>query len=109
MGFIPIFLTLGGFIFLFIIVVSTSIKNKKKEFDMSFERLRASLDIREDLEANRANLTRLENQYLQKNEEDRKILKAELSQTKLYLFQYNRLLKKKPYSFVATLTGNQPI
>jgi len=109
MGFIPIFLTLGGFIFLFIIVVSTSIKNKKKEFEMSFEQLKASLGITEHLEANRVNLARLDNEYLQKNETDRKLSKAELSQTKLYLFQYNRLLKKKPYSFVASLIGHRPI
>lgn len=109
MGFIPIFVTLGGFIFLFIIVVSTSIKNKKKDFETSFDQFKASLDNREDLQANRENLSLLEKQYLEKNESDRKLLKAELSQTKLYLFQYNRLLKKKPYSFVATLTGHQPI
>lgn len=109
MGFIPIFLTLGGFIFLFIIVVSASIKNKKKAFEVSFDQLKATLGIREDLEANRDNLVHLENEYLQKKEPDRKQIKAELSQTKLYLFQYNRILKKKPYSFVATLTGHQPI
>jgi len=109
MGFIPIFLTLGGFIFLFVIVVSTSIKNKKKEFQMSFDQLKASLNTKENLDASRENLTRLENLYLKKNEEERKSHKAELSQTKLHLFQYNRLLKKKPYSFVATLTGHQPI
>lgn len=109
MGFIPIFLTLAGFIFLFFIVVSTSIKNKKNDFANSFDKLKASLTINEDLKANRENLTYLENLYLQNKEVDRQAIKAELSQTKLYLFQYNRLLKKKPYSFVATLTGHQPI
>jgi hypothetical protein len=33
MGFIPIFLTLGGFIMLFIILVDTSMKNKMKAFE----------------------------------------------------------------------------
>lgn len=109
MGFIPIFLTLGGFIFLFIIVVSTSIKNKKKVFEKSFENLKTSLNIKEELVANRENLAYLERLHLQKKDTDRLNSKSNLSQAKLFLFQYNRLLKKKPYSFVAILTGNQPI
>lgn len=109
MGFIPIFLTLGGFIFLFIIVVSTSIKNKKKEFEKSFDSLKESLGIKNYLNADRENLSYLEGLHLHKMEAERQTSKVALSQTKLYLFQYNRLLKKKPYSFVATLTGHQPI
>jgi uncharacterized protein YpmS len=109
MGFIPIFLTLGGFIFLFIIVVSTSIKNKKRDFEASFENLKGSLHVTEDLRADRENLNYLENLYLQKKEEVRREAKAALSQAKLHLFQYNRLLGKKPYSFVATLIGHHSI
>jgi len=109
MGFIPIFLTLGGFIFLFIIVVSTSIKNKKKDFEASFEALKSSLNVSEELRADRENLTYLENLYLQKDKEAGKNIKAFLSQTKLHLFQYNRLLGKKPYSFVGTLIGYHSI
>ncbi|KEO72371.1 hypothetical protein [Anditalea andensis] len=109
MGFIPIFLTLGGFVFLFTIVVSTSIKNKRKAFDMSFDKLKESLSLKEDMIASRESLVRLENEYLSKKEADRIPSKVALSQTKLYLFQYNRLLKKRPYSFVASLIGYHPI
>lgn len=109
MGFIPIFLTLGGFIFLFIIVVSTSIKNKKKDFEMSFEQLKGSLHVNENLRADRENLNYLENLYLQKKEAGKTEAKTALSQSKLHLFQYNRLLGKRPYSFVAMLIGYQAI
>jgi len=109
MGFIPIFLTLGGFIFLFIIVVSTSIKNKKRDFEASFEKLKNSLHVSENLRPDHENLSYLEGLYLQEKEEARRNKKANLSETKLHLFQYNRLLAKKPYSFVATLIGYHAI
>jgi len=109
MGFIPIFITLGGFIFLFIIVVSTSIKNKKRDFEASFENLKGSLHVTENLRADRENLNYLETIYLQKKEETGEISKSALSQAKLHLFQYNRLLGKRPYSFVATIIGHHTI
>ena len=109
MGFIPIFVTLGGFIFLFMIVVSTSIKNKKKQFQQSFEELKNSLHITEELPATRDNLKYLENIYLDKKRSEPMPAKVELAQAKLHLFRYNRLLEKKPYSFVAALTGHRVI
>lgn len=109
MGFIPIFVTLGGFVFLFIMVVSSSIKNKKLQFNQSFDLLKAQLSINEDLAATKDNLYTLEKLYKEKKQNEATQSKAALAQAKLHLFQYNNILKKKPYSFVANLTGHQPI
>jgi hypothetical protein len=109
MGFIPIFLTLGGFIMLFIIVVETSMKNKLKAFEEKFNQLKVSLSIQEPLDATKANLVHLESVYLKKDPTIRQESKASLAKAKLYLYQYNRLLMQKPYSFVARLTGRQAL
>lgn len=109
MGFIPIFVTLGGFVFLFIIVVSTSIKNKRLQFQQSFEHLKNLLTVNEDLPATRENLSTLEKVYLQNKQADPSQSKIALAQAKLHLYQYNTILKKKPYSFVAAMIGHQPI
>ncbi|MBT0812614.1 hypothetical protein KIH41_15100 [Litoribacter ruber] len=109
MGFIPIFLTLAGFVFLFYTVVENSLKNKQKAFEEKFYLLKERLAVQEHLKPTRANLVHLENIYLKKNPAEKEAAKGPLSQSKLYLYQYNRLLAKKPYNFVAKISGRQSI
>ncbi|WP_143961767.1 hypothetical protein [Litoribacter populi] len=109
MGFIPIFLTLAGFIFLFFMVVENSLKNKQKAFEEQFYLLKEQLAIKEPMKPTRANLVSMEDLYLKQEKDRRGEAKQYLSQSKLFLYQYNRLLKKKPYSFVAKISGRQSI
>ena len=109
MGFIPIFLTLGGFVMLFIFVVDNSIKNKRKTFEDKFFMLKDLLAVTDQMPANRPNLVLLEQKYLEHDVETRKSFKPVLSEAKLHLYQYNRLVSQKPYSFVAKITGRHQI
>jgi hypothetical protein len=123
MGFIPIFLYLASFIFLFVMVVFNSIKNKKKLYLKALENLVARLKEVEDglqgqkIPLEELSLPEIENYFWtlksgsdsQKQEILNQKIKPSLSQAKLHLYWYNNLIKTKPYSFVAKIMGYSPI
>jgi hypothetical protein len=123
MGFIPIFLYLGGFIFLFMMVVANNLKNKRLLYQKSFGQLVSNLrELDEDLTMQTTPLEKLKlgevERYYQSlkinaNEERLAFLKQKvkptLAQTKLHLYWYNKLIKAKPYNFVAKIMGYSPI
>lgn len=123
MGFIPIFLYLASFIFLFVMVVFNSIKNKKRLYLKAVENLVASLKEVEDgvqgkeILLEELSLPEIENYYwsLKSRSDSRnqeilnKKIKPSLSQAKLHLYWYNNLIKTRPYSFVAKMMGYSPI
>src|SRR5690554_4847414 len=113
MGFIPIFLYVASFIFLFIMVVSNSIKNKKKNYYRALENLVDHLkQVEENLQGQELpleelSLAEVEKYYwslktgsdIQKQEIFNQNIKPSLSQAKLHLYWYNNMIKTKPYSF----------
>jgi hypothetical protein len=122
MGFIPIILTMGGAILLFFMAVNQSLLAKKHaimrlqvvifegfkalgadysaqasissaavdQIDSAFRLLKSKVDIKDN--------SRFETQ-----------VKMPYRDLKVTIEQYNRLVKKKPYSFVAKLMGHKPI
>lgn len=122
MGFIPIILTMGGAILLFFMAVNQSLLAKKHaimhlqvvifegfktlgadysaqasissaaidQIDSAFRLLKSKVDIKDN--------SRFETQ-----------VKIPYRDLKVTIEQYNRLVKKKPYSFVAKLMGHRPI
>lgn len=125
MGYLPIFLYLASFIFLFLLVVNNSIKNKKKHYRTSLEELSARLETYSDRfsggaqMAETASLEEIEQQYhrLKSNidQSDREA-STHLNQIKLTLgrvrqqqYWYNNMVKTRPYSFVAKLFGHRSL
>jgi len=94
---------------LFAFVVDTSMKNKRKMFEDSFFHLKDQLAVPGPIEPNRASLVLLEKKYLEHDIEARKSFKPFLADAKLHLYQYNRLVGQKPYSFVAKITGRHQL
>jgi len=110
MGFIPILLTLSGFILLFILVVNQSIKTKKEQYKTTLTSLAQSVEMEvpdqnlsiETLEKQLANISSLNDQQIV-------TAKALLGKAKLLRHQYNQLITSKPYSFVAKIAGHSLI
>lgn len=123
MGFIPIFLYLGSFIFLFILVVANNIKNKRalyqKYFDLVVSDLREFDGPIKDKghELEKLNLRQVEGIYQAlKANGDKDLnrllnlkIKPNLAQAKINRYWYNKLINQKPYYFVAKLLGYSPI
>lgn len=121
MGFLPIFLYIGGFLFLFIIVVANSFKSKKEQYRHDVKNLVALLDELYPQSGTapleKGNLKEVE-KYLQSlklntdkgrsTELDHRIMPY-LAQAKMHLHWYNKMVRTKPYSFVATMLGYKPI
>lgn len=118
MGFIPVVLTLSAAIILFFMAVNNSLKSKKiqiqefqfqmleglKAFDLSF------LPNQEIIPANISEIYQKVKKNLQEDQFvafDKKVRKP-YQQVKLLKSQYNQLISKKPYSYVAKLMGHQP-
>lgn len=124
MGFIPIFITLGGFVFLFVAVVHQNFLKKRKEYQTNFEeftgilhqlhiKLNAPLAVPKD-----KNLEHYEKYYYElKNlagidahtEHLSGLAKSKLIGCRRARHQYDNLLTTKPYSFVASIMGHKPI
>lgn len=110
MGFIPILLTLSGFILLFILVVNQSIKTKKEQYKTTLTSLAQSVEMEvpdqnlsvETLEKQLVNISSLSDQQIV-------TAKALLGKAKLLRHQYNQLITSKPYSFVAKIAGHSLI
>ncbi|MFC4871390.1 hypothetical protein [Negadavirga shengliensis] len=124
MGFIPIFITLGAFVFLFIAIVHQSFQKKKKEFQTDLEefiglitRLHKELDAPGMLPEDK-NLENFERHYYglkklpefdNQHESLALLAKSKLVACKKALYQYQSLLTKKPYSMVASIMGHKAI
>ena len=125
MGYLPIFLYLASFIFLFLVVVSNSIKNKKKQYHTSLDELSARLKAYSDRQSDEAlmveanTIEEAEQQYYQLKSDtdpsDRVAsaplnkIKHSIGRVKQQQYWYNNMIKTKPYSFVANLFGHKPL
>lgn len=116
MGFVPIFITLGAFVFLFSVLVSHNMGLKKKKYLAIVEDLRGRLALTvsaASLES--AGLKNLEQIFHQQRQANK--LSPDEVTTFLHLFQqaklsrrnYLVLIQTKPYEFVAKLFGHRPI
>lgn len=118
MGFIPIFITLGGAVMLFMMVVNITLKTKKNQvFNLQTKVLEAMQKIggKEvmDLKLDATDITAMKATYLQVKsklkDNERELFEKEIKKpfqtAKLIKSQYNELLKKKPYSIVAKTLG----
>ncbi|HLT06511.1 MAG TPA: hypothetical protein VK014_03235 [Cyclobacteriaceae bacterium] len=124
MGYLPIFLYLASFVFLFLLVVNNSIKNKRKQFEATLAEVAARL---KGYAANGAGTGILsEAKSLEEADQQYQTLRASiaqdpahsawLTQTKMALgrlkqqqYWYNNLIKSMPYSIVAKLFGHKAL
>lgn len=125
MGYLPIFLYLASFIFLFLLVVNNSIKSKRKQYQASLDDLASRLqgyavkDAGENLVAPAVTLEQAEHQIQElktKSNPDKQEEAAYLAQLRLALgrvkqqqYWYNNMVRTKPYSFVARIFGHKPL
>jgi len=111
MGFIPIFLTLGGAILLFFLTVKNTLQRKanlQKELLFKLKSLNPELGLvlesAQELE---------ELSGLLKKQELTKSLASKASdlirEMKINRHQYNQLIQKAPYNWVAKISGFQSI
>ena len=120
MGFIPIILTMGGAILLFFMAVNQSLLAKKN----SILRLQAAiLDGFKNFGENSSVQAAISSKAIEQIDSGFRQLKAKVQadarfeseiitpyrDLKVTLDQYNRLVAKKPYSFVAKLMGHHAI
>lgn len=110
MGYIPLFLTVGGACFLFFMTVRISL-NRKIELDQQlWEKLRMHYPDSTLLKSSPSPEQLLE---AWKNPEASEKATPEsldiLRQIKVNRLQYNQLIKKAPYNWVATLGGFNPM
>ncbi|MGY6741144.1 MAG: hypothetical protein ACXIUQ_00300 [Cecembia sp.] len=119
MGFIPIILTVSAAIILFIMAVHNSMKSKKSQIEG------LQLSMEEGIKTLIKDLSNFkledpkklsETFQLAKNalEEDQKEdfhvkVRMPYQKIKLIKAQYNKLISRKPYSFVAKMMGHEPI
>lgn len=122
MGFIPIILTLSAAITLFILAVHNALKSKKSQAIRAQEAFRMGLNKLNyqpefTLGFERENLGLMEKAYMAIKSEIKPENKEPFDMQvrnpyqafRVTISQYNKLIKKKPYSFVAIITGHQPI
>lgn len=122
MGFIPIILTLSAAIILFVLAVHNALKSKKSQaikaqeaFITGLTNLNYQPTFKLGLES--SNLSEMEKAYrsvkselkAKKNEPFEIQVRNPYQAFRMTVLQYNKLIKKKPYSFVAGITGHQPI
>lgn len=121
MGYLPLFLTFGGFIMLFMMVVSSTFSNKKKRLIQLSEqalsimhRLDQSTPVqgasnKQTVEQAIQDFQAKKEAFLKSNPE---VMEKELLPTiknlKMAKAGYNQLLAEKPYSFIGKLMGHQP-
>ena len=111
MGFIPIFLTMGGACLLFFLTVRTTMQRKlnlQREISSKLALAHPELEI---VLGEMANPDLISDKW-KVNHQDKKIPKKslELMRTlKVNRLQYNQLIKKAPYNWVAKISGYSPI
>jgi hypothetical protein len=111
MGFIPLFLTLGGACMLFFLTVKSTMQRKLNlqrellsQLGLAHPELGLILGELSDPESVLAGL--------KKTSSEQKVPKSSLElirQLKINKYQYNQLIKKAPYNWVAKIGGFQPI
>lgn len=123
MGFVPIFITLGGFVFLFVMVVHINLKRKKKEYFALLQELallnvgiagKLGVEEQPPLNASLASQEFYLRHLMKRSVGDKKLeaftlAMQKLSESKRLKYQYHSLMKTKPYSFVAKLMGHNSI
>ncbi len=115
MGFIPIFITLGGFVFLFMMVVHQHLKGKKRNYSGLLNELQQLLNSVDSLEEAKGSLKSLEQRlhsFRQSGQTPPELLERAsflIKEAKLLRHQYNTLTRTKPYSFVAQVMGHSAI
>ncbi|GGF17018.1 hypothetical protein [Echinicola rosea] len=110
MGFIPILLTLAGFILLFGMVVSYSINQKKEQYKTALLTLQKNLGVKPSHDTMEIVMLEKEIQgLLDTDHPDTNSAKRQIGHIKLLKHQYNQLIQTKPYSLIAKLTGHRPI
>lgn len=122
MGFIPIILTMSAAIFLFFMAVNNAIKTKLKQIIELQEIMIAGLTkinpaitiasgitssalagIEKEYQQVKGNISAENKDLFEKN------IKSPYANLKLIISQHNKLIERKPYSFVAQLMGHQKI
>lgn len=122
MGYIPLFLTLGGFVLLFLMVVNQSFVSKKKSLEKKLALVTEGLESigqtpPPSVSLEREGIKALEKLYMETKatltDEKRKTFEETIQRPfqyfKLERVQYNKLVEQKPYSFVAKLFGHTKI
>jgi ABC-type uncharacterized transport system substrate-binding protein len=123
MGFIPIFLTLGAFIFLFALVVHQNLKQKKNLLTTELINISSLFKGVVEKDKTKPNipdvLTIKMAEHLLKSvsgkeenvkfQQQIKAIRQKLNEVKRIHHDYNKLIATKPYYFVALLMGHQPI
>ena len=110
MGFIPILLTFGGFVFLFALVVNQSIKAKKEQYKTALSQLAETLHL--EKKDQNFNMGEIEVEIKKAKDLDPQKIKTAkilLGKAKLLRHQHNELIITKPYSFVAKSFGYHAI
>ncbi len=109
MGFIPLFLTVGGACLLFFLTVKNSMQRKLNlqrelisKLSLSHPELGLLLGEIVNPDALLESLKNSENKISKKSLET-------VRQMKMNRHQYNELIQKAPYNWVAKLSGFQPI
>lgn len=122
MGFIPIILTMSAAIFLFFMAVNNAIKTKLKQIIelqammiAGLTKINPAITISTGITSSA--LAGIEKEY-QRVKRDisaenkdlfEKSIKSPYANLKLIISQHNKLIERKPYSFVAQLMGHQKI
>ncbi|AGA78572.1 hypothetical protein [Echinicola vietnamensis] len=111
MGFLPIILTSAGFILLFGMVVSFSIKQKREQYKAALLGLRKNLEtaLHRELGTDLTDVEKGIQHLLTTGHPEASAVQRQLGRTKLLKHQYNQLIQTKPYSLVAKFTGQGPI
>jgi hypothetical protein len=111
MGFIPLFITAGGACLLFFITVRNSLLRKLKQQRELSENLNL---LSPELGLVSGEMAKPE-QILEKwkNQDSPKNITKEMATVirdlKVNRYQYNQLIKKAPYNWIAKISGFQPI
>lgn len=111
MGFIPLFITAGGACLLFFLTVRNSLLrklNRQKELTATLNLASPELGLSpSELAKPEEVLEKLKNQKSSK--EITKGIADIIREMKINQYQYNNLIKKAPYNWIAKIGGFQPI
>lgn len=111
MGFIPLFLTMGGACLLFFLTVKTTMQRKlnlQKDLLGRLASAHPNLELEKDQVTEPSQIL----DQLKKAGAELKISDSSLQlirELKVNQYQYNQLIKKAPYNWVAKLSGFGPI
>lgn len=116
MGFIPIFITLGGFVFLFVMLVNHNLNQKKKSYYAKRTELNEVLGAINSSGSftNELDLAQMERAYLDLkataiDSTSLQRVKGLVVDMRRIKFQYQNLKDTKPYYYVGKLFGHSDI